>query len=169
MRVRNLIGFWLIALLLSTGYRTYRGLEPMPLSDQRVSEVAVDFSTAEDGHIKLAYRELYAERDSTPILLLHGNPMAGRAMLPLAKELGEARRILIPDLSGLGFSERTLPAFSAEHQVSVLIAWLDSIGVQQMHVAAYSQGSAVALELANRMPSRVQSVSLIAGVGLQEH
>ncbi|MEN8663173.1 MAG: alpha/beta fold hydrolase [Lentimonas sp.] len=169
MRVRYFIVIWLVALLASTGYRFFHGVEPNPLVDQQVSAVAVDVSTAENGHVQLAYRELHRERESTPILLLHGNPMAGRAMLPLANALGGERRILIPDLPGLGFSGRTLPAFSSEHQATVLIAWLDSMNIQKVHLAGYSQGSAVALELADRLPERVQSVSLIAGVGLQSH
>lgn len=146
-----------------------RGVDPQPLADQSTQLVKVDSTVSADGAVLLVYRDLHQTQPRTPLLLLHGNPMAGQAMLPLAETLGGGRRILIPDLLGLGASGRNVTAFSAENQVSVLLPWLDSLGVDSVHVAGYSQGSTVALELADRAPSRVESVSLIAGVGLQAH
>ncbi len=169
MRLRFIILLWLLALAVSSGYRCWRGLDRKPLADQSVLRVHVDPSVAHDGTVDLAFRDLHADRTGTPILLLHGNPMAGRVMLPLARELGDSRRILVPDLPGMGFSGKNLTAYSAVNQVSVLLEWLDQLGVEKVHVVGYSQGSAVALELANRAPARVESVSLIAGVGLQSY
>ncbi|MGJ8638944.1 MAG: alpha/beta fold hydrolase [Opitutaceae bacterium] len=170
MRFRYLIGLWVLLVLVSTGYRSYRGFELQMSADQEVSLVKVDPATATGGTVELAYRELHSQATaSSPILLLHGNPMAGSALLPLANELGSERSILIPDLPGLGVSGRNVHAYSSEHQVSVLLNWLDLRGIQAVHLVGYSQGSAVALEFADRAPERTQSVSLIAGVGLQEH
>lgn len=161
---------WIALWLLSTGYRAWRGFERAPQADQRVMSIAVDPTVAPQGSLDLAYRDLHANASvDVPWLLLHGNPVAGRAMLPLADALGAERRILIPDLPGLGYSERGLSRYSAENQVSVLLPWLQALGVEQVHVLGYSQGSAVALELVDRAPEKVASVSLLAGVGLQAH
>lgn len=167
-------GLWLLCgwvglLVLSTGYRFFVGIEPDLETGQEAVVLQVDPSVAESKQVRLAYRLQNASANEAPLLLLHGNPMAGRAMLPLAASLGTDRPILIPDLPGLGTSERNVTAFSAENQASVLLAWLDGLGVELFHVAGYSQGSAVALELASRVPDQVLSVALIAGVGLQEH
>ncbi|MGZ0709403.1 alpha/beta fold hydrolase [Coraliomargarita sp. W4R53] len=169
---RWLVSLWLVSLLLSAGFRQWRGFELPPTPDQLVMTVAVDANVAPQGTVKLAYRDFNSEvspEGQIPWLLLHGNPMAGRAMLPLATALGSRRRILIPDLPGLGRSERSLSDYSAENQVRVLLPWLAELGVEQVNVVGYSQGSAVALELADRFPQQVASVSLIAGVGLQAH
>lgn len=160
---------WIVALVLSTGVRWFRGFEPAPLEGQDVYIAQVDSTVAIDARVALAYRDFMSNQGDAPLLLLHGNPMAGGAMVPLAEAMGADRRILIPDLPGLGYSGRNLSAYSAEHQVTVLLDWLDALGVKTVHLAGYSQGSAVALEFADRVPERTESVSLIAGVGLQEH
>jgi len=161
---------WLALLLFSTAYRAWLGFERPPAPDQAVMTVSVDSSVAAQGQLDLAYRDLHPELTSEiPYLLLHGNPVAGRAILPLAAAFGSERRILIPDLPGLGHSERVLSEYSAKNQVSVLLPWLAGLGVEQVHVLGYSQGSAVALEFVDRVPDQVASVSLVAGVGLQEH
>lgn len=169
MRLRFVIILWILAVVLSTGYRVFRGVVPPPQEDQLVYVAEVAPSVASSGRVRLAYRDLNPQKSGVPILLLHGNPMAGRAMLPLATALGEERRILIPDLPGLGFTERNLVRYSAENQVMVLLDWMDTMGLDQVHVVGYSQGSAVALELANSAPLRMVSVTFIAGVGLQEY
>ncbi|MGC6606635.1 MAG: alpha/beta fold hydrolase [Lentimonas sp.] len=170
MRIRYFIAIWGFLLIVSTGYRWYRGFEPQAAPNQKVMRVEVAVSVAQGGFVQLAYRDLNAGvTDTAPLLLLHGNPVAGSAMLPLANALGGHRRILIPDLPGLGASSKNVTAFSSEVQVSVLVNWLRELGLTEVHVAGYSQGSAVALEIADREPELVRSVSLIAGVGLQEH
>ncbi len=170
MRLRIIIFLWLGALVCSTGYRWYRGSAAEPMADQLVCAVAVPEAIAEDGVVDLAYRDINSQESArAPVLLLHGNPVAGRAMLPLAHAMGAKRRLLIPDLPGLGTSDLDVSAYSAELQVTVLLAWLDELGLGTVHVAGYSQGSVVALELADRAPDRVASVALIAGVGLQAY
>jgi pimeloyl-ACP methyl ester carboxylesterase/membrane protein DedA with SNARE-associated domain len=161
---------WVLLLAASTAFRAYCGFERHPLPDQIVVSILGKDTFAADGPVTLAYRDLNtADSTGAPFLLLHGNPMAGRAMLPLANELPKDRRILIPDLPGLGFSSRNITEFSAENHVTLLLEWLEQLNVRQVHVVGYSQGSAVALELVDRAPKLVESVTLIAGVGLQEH
>lgn len=170
MRLRIVILIWVLLLGISTGYRFWQGIDPPPSNDQSIRSFNVDPLIAVGGAVDLAYRDLHPNKtDQTPILLLHGNPIAGRAMLSLADELGGARRILIPDLPGLGFSGKNLVAYSAENQVTVLLEWLEQIGVDRVHAVGYSQGAVVALELATRTPERIESVTMIAGVGLQEY
>lgn len=166
---RILLFLWVALWCLSTSYRAWRGFELEPLEDQRVLTVSLSPDVATAGQLKMAYRDLYPDAsEGLPVLLLHGNPMAGRAMLPLAAELGDGRRLLIPDLPGLGYSERALNRYSAENQVAVLLAFLNALDLERVHLLAYSQGSAVALELCDQVPDRVESLSMVAGVGLQK-
>ncbi len=161
---------WLLALAASTAFRLWRGTGYPPARDQQSSQVAVDPALLKHGEtVELAYRELGGEgAGGVPVLLLHGNPVAGRAMLPLAKAM-EPRRRLIPDLPGLGASSRNLKTYSAINQATVLLEWLEAMEVDRVHLVAYSQSGPLALEMANRAPERVESVSLIAAVGLQEY
>ncbi|MEM1221137.1 MAG: alpha/beta fold hydrolase [Verrucomicrobiota bacterium] len=160
---------WIGLNLLSTGYRGMRGFEREPLADQEIAMIPTDQS--DDGKpVALAYRHYRKDNEAgIPILLLHGNPMAGRAMKPLAERLKKEREVLIPDLPGLGFTSRNLKVYSAENQISVLISWLEKLNIEKVHVTGYSQGGPVALELVDRRPDLVESVALFAAVGLQEH
>ena len=160
---------WVALLLLSTAFRLIRGLEVRPQEDQSVATIPVSAEWATSDKVLLAYREYGRSNGGIPVLLLHGNPMAGRAMRPLAEELAGQRWVLSPDLPGLGFSSRNLRAYSAVNQTTVLFDWLDQQGIDIVDVIGYSQGGAVALEMAGREPGRVRSVALVSAVGLQEH
>ncbi len=160
---------FLILWTLSTSIRAIRGWEAEPLPDQQVSVLKIEAPWVFGNSITVAYREQTANGNAPPILLLHGNPMAGRAMKPLAAALDSNRRILSPDLAGLGFSSRNIDAYSAINQVKILKSWLDQLEIDEFHVVGYSQGGAVALELVNQIPDRVKSISIIASVGLQEY
>jgi len=169
--LRKALGLWLVLLVLSTAVRFWRGVDFPPAADQTVIDVPVDPSRLRTGDaVRLAFRERNPEATGRPaVLMLHGNPVAGRAMLPLAEALPGGRRILIPDLPGLGRTSRNLKEFSAVEQATVLLRWLERKGIGAVHVVAYSQSGPLALELANRAPERVRSVTMIATVGLQEH
>lgn len=158
---------WCFLLLLSNGYRLFKSHSPQPAPDQFVYNWQTNAAFIEGDSYRLAYRDLHADAEGVPVLLLHGNPMAGEAMRSFAKALGRTRRILIPDLPGLGNSGLNLKAYSAINQVSVLQAWLESLEVGEVHVVGYSQGTAAGLELVNQAPELVQSMTLLSGVGLQ--
>ncbi|ADE54946.1 alpha/beta hydrolase fold protein [Coraliomargarita akajimensis DSM 45221] len=167
--IRWLLVLWTVSLLLSYSVRAIRGFQQPALEDQKSLSVQVDHVVSEDGAVEIAYREYGVSQAATPILLLHGNPMGGRAMRTLAEDLAVTHPVLVPDLPGLGFSSRNLTTYSAINQVSTLLGWLDALETGSVDVVAYSQGGAVALELAQRAPDRVRSITLLASVGLQEH
>lgn len=153
--------------MLSTGYRLFKGFEPQPAADQSVFTWQTDADFVEGDAYALAYRDLFPNANGVPVLLLHGNPMAGEAMRSFANALGSSRRILIPDLPGLGNSGQNLEAYSAIHQVDIIRVWLDALKVDMVHVIGYSQGSAAGLELVHQNTERVASLTLLSGVGLQ--
>lgn len=168
--IRYGLSAWFVLLLLSTGFRAIRGFSPPVPGDLSFQQVAVPRTVSPDGRVRLAYRSLQGTKsDRIPLLFLHGNPVAGAAMLPLARELPPERSILIPDLPGLGHTDRKLNAFSAENQAQVLLRWLDDRGIRRVHLVAYSQGGTTALALSRQDPERVASISLVAAVGVQEH
>lgn len=169
--IRNALVLWAVLWAASTLVRFGKGVDFPPAPGQSLAEVTVDPALLRGGEgVRLAYRERNSEADERPaVLMLHGNPVAGRAMLPLAAALPDGRRVLIPDLPGLGRTSRNLKEFSAVAQATVLLTWLEEKAAGPVHLVAYSQGGPLALELAHRAPERVRSVTLIAAVGLQEH
>ena len=168
----GIVAVWAVLLAASTAVRLANDAPYQPAPDQRVVEVDWAPGRAERKPVRIAYREWAGGAETggaPPVLLLHGNPVAGAAMRPLAEALAGEFRVLVPDLPGFGRSGANVPDYSARTQAAVLRMWLDRLGVRRVHAVGYSQGSAVALALADAAPGRVTSVSLVAGVGLQAH
>src|SRR5580765_7663380 len=67
------------------------------------------------------------------------------------------------DLPGSGESDKPPGPYSTEGHADQVAAFLDSIGIDEAHVAGMSFGAAVGIQLAARHPGRVRSLSLHSG------
>lgn len=104
------------------------------------------------------------------VLLLHGSgpgvsgTLNWRLALPA---LAADFRVLCPDLVGFGRTVTTDPVVtSLDMWVDQVIALLDGLGVERVHVVGNSMGGAVALGLAARHPDRVGRLVLMGTVGI---
>ena len=154
---------------LSTLYRSTQGWTTTPSATLQKASFASHEDWVSGDTITLAYRQYNEKANGVPALLLHGNPLAGSAMEGLAEAISPARRIIVPDLPGLGYSSKNLSEFSAINQVNALRLLLDKLEIDTVHLIGYSQGGAVALEYYNQKPGAAKSLTLISAVGLQEH
>jgi len=102
----------------------------------------------------------------TPLVLLHGVGESVAGWRPVHEALSGSYDVIAVDLPGFGGSAN-LPqgqAPSASAMADAVEAEMDHLGVGQFHVAGYSLGGRIALELAGR--GRVLSVVAIAPDGL---
>ncbi len=81
-----------------------------------------------------------------PVLALHGNPTWGFLYRLVARELtGDDVRVIMPDLIGLGFSDK--PAQPEEHQLDTHQRWmaalLDALGLDRFVMAVQDWGGAI--------------------------
>jgi len=111
------------------------------------------------GSTPLAYRQTGA---GTPILYLHGGGPGCTSWLDfrgMAERMGPQWRQLFVDLPQYGASEAgPIDGPSLDfHAVSVL-ALLDALSLDRVHVVAQSLGGAVALNLAALAPDRIERV-----------
>ncbi|RYD75848.1 MAG: alpha/beta hydrolase, partial [Verrucomicrobiaceae bacterium] len=80
-------------------------------------------------------------------------------------ELAQDFRVLAPDLAGFGFSDksdrfdRSLP-----RQMTLLENWLDSMGVQKVHLVGHDLGGGLAQRMATILPHRVASLCLMNSI-----
>ncbi len=106
--------------------------------------------------------------ERVPVLLLHGSPGSGSNFEKLGPELAsDGRRVIAPDLPGYGYSPMT-PSMSHETNVRYMLAMLDELGIERVHVVGWSSGGGVGLEMAQLHPDRVASLTLLASIGAQE-
>lgn len=103
----------------------------------------------------------YEERGSgTPLLLHYGTGGDHAAWEPQVEQLSAAFRVITPDPRGTGktggrFDRWTMAAFAED-----VIALLDSLSIERVHIGGMSMGSAVCQEIAIRHPKRVDRLVL---------
>ena len=99
-----------------------------------------------------------------PLLLLHGVPETSscwRDVAPgLAAGTAPGRRVLAPDLPGLGGSTYGGP-YDVPALVAQLVALLDAEGVEQVDVAGHDWGGVLGLGLAGLHPGRVRRLAVL--------
>ena len=108
----------------------------------------------------------YADEGSgPPLVLLHGMPGWGYLWSTVLPLLSTRFRVLIPDLGGFGYSDKS-DCFdrSITKQAELIEHWLDFIGVSRAAFVGHDIGGGVALRLATLKPSRVERLTIIGGV-----
>lgn len=98
--------------------------------------------------------------DGPPLLLLNGGMMSIGAWDPIALELARSLRVIRCDLRGQFLSPFDDPWPLADHAADV-VALLDHLGVERVHLAGTSFGGEVAMIVAADHPERVASLAVM--------
>ncbi len=98
--------------------------------------------------------------DGVPVLLLHGVPETSSCWADVAPALARDRRVLAPDLPGLGGSTFTGP-YDVTALVAQLAALLDGEGVARLDVVGHDWGGVLALALAGLRPDLVRRLVVV--------
>lgn len=159
---RTLAAGYAAAVVASAVVQTVWPGMPPPVPGQPVA--IVPRQGAAGPPVALAYQD---HGTGPAVVLLHGSPGAVADFRHLLPHLG-GFRVLVPDLPGFGRSSRWLPDYSVAAHARYVLDWLDGLGVGEFQVVGFSQGSGVALHLADLAPDRVRSVTLFGGIGVQE-
>ena len=110
----------------------------------------------------------YRERpgDAPELLFLHSNLGSSRWWEPVLARLPEGWRGLAYDAIGYGKSERPegLERYSVPARLRDLIAFIDALGLERVHLVAHSTATPVAIEYALLAPERVTTLTLIGPV-----
>ncbi len=105
--------------------------------------------------------DLQGER-GTPVVLVMGFGISGRAWAPQVAALRSAHRTLIFDNRGVGESEPSRASYGFTDLADDVVALLDHHGFARAHVVGVSMGGMVTQHLALRHAERVASIALIA-------
>ena len=96
-----------------------------------------------------------------PVLFLHGYPLSGFQWRGAVEQLELFCRCIVPDFLGLGATEAAEGQdLSASSQMAMLVALLDGLKIDRVHVVANDSGGAVAQLLAVHHPERVRTLLL---------
>jgi pimeloyl-ACP methyl ester carboxylesterase len=129
----------------------------------RFDEAGLEARTERIGDATVAYRE---GGRGPAVLLLHG--FGAPAIWQWAGQVGalaRGHRVIVPDLLWFGGSSSDVADLSLDHQVRIVLALLDRLGVARAHVVGISYGGLVAYELAAAHPDRVEKVVIVDSPG----
>ena len=129
-----------------------------------MSKTTVNYLKLADGRT-LCYTE-YGDPKGVPIFVFHGNPnsrllwgsIPGSPFLPNV-------RLIAPDRPGFGQTDFVEGVTTLENWPNDVVALADSLGIRKFAVFAPSGGGPFALACAWKIPERLTSVGIFAGVG----
>lgn len=171
--------WWMIfpaiyVVLLATSYiqRATLKTDVVALLPQQACMVAEVLDGRPTGRqIRIAYFDIPGtdvEKNSFPIVLVHGSPGSGDNLDKLTAKLKGKRRMIVPDLPGFGNSTHEIADYSIRAHAIYLEELLDQLGIEKVHLVAHSMGGGVVLNLAQMEPQRVASITMVSGIGVQE-
>ena len=98
----------------------------------------------------------WVEEGTGPVVvLLHGIPESWRCWQYQLAHLSKAFRVIVPDMKGYGQSGKPKGSYAASTVAEETLAFLDSIGVDDFHLAGHDWGVCVADNIINAAPERV--------------
>ena len=101
--------------------------------------------------------------DQMPLLLIHGFPLNSMMWEIQLEDLGDAARVLAPDLRGFGYSAVPSLPYSMDLLARDCAGLLDYLGITRpVVVCSLSMGGYVALEFYRQFPERVAGLILAA-------
>lgn len=100
-----------------------------------------------------------------PLILLHGMPVWGYVWSGLLPRLSGECRVLVPDLPGYGYSDKS-DRFdrSLASQAAMIRSWMSQLGIERASFVGHGIGGGVALRLATLSPRFVKRLCLLSPV-----
>jgi pimeloyl-ACP methyl ester carboxylesterase len=99
--------------------------------------------------------------EGDPVLLLHGFPQHWWEWRDVIPELS-GHRIICPDLRGCGWTDAPRDGYEHEQLLADLVALLDALELDRVHVVAHDWGALIAWFLCFEHPERVRSFLSVA-------
>jgi len=149
-----------------------------PIQEEQTVEKSVTAQVVQadsllaDRQTEIHYQDIYTGSKQNPatLVLLPGGPEGPDVFEELIRDLSSQYRLVIPHLPGYnnGKNNRDLPDYSFSALAVYASQLLDKLGISEAHFVGYGLGGASAVYFAHNWPHKIQSLSLISSIGVQE-
>lgn len=112
------------------------------------------------GQMHVAETDPPAGSAKPPVVLLHQTPRSWDEYAEVLDDLGTRRRLIAPDLPGMGSSDPHPYGSTIESYGAGVLAALDAMGVDRFDLVGHHTGGVVAVELAAVVGTRVRRLVL---------
>ncbi|WP_419191286.1 alpha/beta fold hydrolase [Saltatorellus ferox] len=167
----------LYALALAVSWATMLGRAPAPEAPRAGFAFTTVPALGSDGletsppgtdaSVRIAYLDA-GPKAAPALLLLQGSPGSGSDFRDVVPLLRDRFRLIAPDLPGFGQSSKDIPDVSVRAHAGYCLELMDELGIERVHAVGFSMGGGVALEMIDRAPERVESLTLLAAIGVIE-
>lgn len=96
-----------------------------------------------------------------PLVLVHGQVVSSRYLVPLGEHFASRRRVYLPDLPGFGHSSKPAEVLNVSEQAAALTGFLDAMGLERSALIANSVGCQIVIHLAMARPDLVDRLVLL--------
>tara|TARA_B100001173_G_scaffold236213_1_gene205835 strand:+ start:565 stop:1428 length:864 start_codon:yes stop_codon:yes gene_type:complete len=109
------------------------------------------------------------EGSGDTVLFLHGNPTSSYLWRNIAPHVEDTNRIVIPDLIGMGDSEKldgeNNPGYKYHGQYEYLTGLMDTLNLgDSIHLVIHDWGSAMGFQFAREYPDRIKSITYMEAI-----
>ncbi len=106
---------------------------------------------------------LTGPEDGSPVILIHGFPESHRTWREIAKRLGDRFLLIMPDLRGVGESDRPQDVrdYATDTLVADIFALADALGIDRFALVGHDWGGAIAWAAALRGNSRIERLAIV--------
>lgn len=112
--------------------------------------------------IRLRYAERPGQEAEVPIVFLHGYADSWKSFASILAGLPVKRRALAIDMRGHGDSDKPEGRYAVNDFTEDLLAFMDALALQKVHLVGHSMGSLVAQAFAALHPGRVNRLVLVS-------
>ena len=119
----------------------------------------------DDAFVRIGDQLVHVERAGSgeAVVLIHGFGGSSRSWRRVIPSLAEDHRVVAPDLNGFGWTERPREpeAYTLDGQARLVLAVMDTLGLDRAHLVGHSYGGGLALWIAAHHPERLRSLVLV--------
>ncbi len=98
------------------------------------------------------------EGEGEPLLLFHQAPMSSQEWVEIIPQLSTKYRVIAPDMAGHGNSFMPQTEYSLEDYAAISIKFMDALGLDNVMLAGWHSGAALATCVAVKQPERIKKL-----------